>query len=85
MPVRIQRKRSRGWRKPPGTVNVTRPSKWGNPFGAELDLEVYRLHVKREVAARRLDLEELRGRDLMCWCEPGAPCHADVLLDLANR
>lgn len=28
---------------------------------------------------------ELAGRDLMCWCPPGAPCHADVLLDLANR
>lgn len=28
---------------------------------------------------------ELRGRDLACWCKPGAPCHADVLLELANR
>lgn len=28
---------------------------------------------------------ELRGKDLACWCKPGAPCHADVLLELANR
>lgn len=28
---------------------------------------------------------ELRGRDLMCWCPPGEPCHADVLLELANQ
>jgi hypothetical protein len=27
----------------------------------------------------------LAGRDLCCWCAPGAPCHADVLLDIANR
>jgi len=27
---------------------------------------------------------ELRGRDLACWCKPGAPCHADVLLEIAN-
>ena len=27
---------------------------------------------------------ELRGRDLACWCPPDAPCHADVLLELAN-
>ncbi len=27
----------------------------------------------------------LRGLDLACWCPPGQPCHADVLLDLANR
>jgi hypothetical protein len=25
----------------------------------------------------------LRGRDLGCWCKPGAPCHADVLLAVA--
>jgi hypothetical protein len=27
---------------------------------------------------------ELADRNLMCWCPPG-PCHADVLLELANR
>jgi hypothetical protein len=27
---------------------------------------------------------ELRGRDLACWCRPGQPCHADVLLQIAN-
>lgn len=27
---------------------------------------------------------ELAGRDLACWCPPGQPCHADVLLELAN-
>jgi len=26
----------------------------------------------------------LRGKNLACWCAPGAPCHADVLLELAN-
>src|SRR5262245_40580166 len=31
-PRRIQRKRTKGWRKPPGTICVTRPGKWGNPF-----------------------------------------------------
>lgn len=32
MPKRIQRKRTKGWRMPPNTVYVGRPSKWGNPF-----------------------------------------------------
>lgn len=27
---------------------------------------------------------ELEGRDLACWCPLSEPCHADVLLDLAN-
>ncbi|WP_439539513.1 DUF4326 domain-containing protein [Sphingomonas sp.] len=36
---------------------------------------------------RRLlaDIDQLRGRDLQCWCPPtSAWCHADVLLRLAN-
>ncbi|MFK0288318.1 DUF4326 domain-containing protein [Streptomyces sp. NPDC090499] len=32
MPKRIQRKRTRGWRKPEGTVSVARPTRFGNPF-----------------------------------------------------
>lgn len=31
-PVRIQRKRTKGWRMPPNTVSVCRPGKYGNPF-----------------------------------------------------
>lgn len=28
---------------------------------------------------------ELAGHDLMCWCPLDQPCHADVLLELANE
>lgn len=31
-PVRIQRKRTKGWKMPPNTVSVTRPGRWGNPY-----------------------------------------------------
>ena len=31
-PKRIQRRRTKGWRMPPGAVYVGRPSQWGNPF-----------------------------------------------------
>lgn len=27
---------------------------------------------------------ELGGHNLACWCRPGTPCHADVLLEVAN-
>lgn len=30
-------------------------------------------------------LGELRGKSLACWCNLDKPCHADVLLELANR
>lgn len=33
----------------------------------------------REVLRR-----ELGGHNLACWCKPGTPCHADVLISLAN-
>jgi len=28
---------------------------------------------------------ELRGKNLACWCPLDGPCHAEVLLDIANR
>lgn len=31
-PIRIQRKRTKGWRMPENTVYVGRGSAWGNPF-----------------------------------------------------
>lgn len=30
-------------------------------------------------------LEELRGKNLACYCPEGLPCHADVLLERANE
>ena len=36
--------------------------------------------------APSLDLirSELAGYNLACWCKPGTPCHADVLIEIAN-
>ncbi len=32
-----------------------------------------------------VDLSELKGKDLACWCKEGEICHADILLELANK
>lgn len=32
----------------------------------------------------REELVKLRGRNLACWCSLDKPCHADVLLEIAN-
>jgi len=77
---------------PHEAIYVGRPSKWGNPFIMRVYTESqYREAVSyfRSYAIERLLtepdwLKELRGRDLVCWCTP-KPCHADVLLELANR
>lgn len=31
------------------------------------------------------DIDQLRGKDLACWCPLDQPCHGDVLLELANK
>lgn len=99
MPERIQRKRIKGWRKPVGARVVTRPSKWGNPFrvGSEVDgvildaaeaVALYREYLAEAMKTERgrveLDITTLAGRDLCCYCPLDQPCHADVLLELAN-
>jgi hypothetical protein len=39
----------------------------------------------RAAAGYPSDLSPLRGKNLACWCPLDGPCHADVLLELANR
>lgn len=36
-------------------------------------------------AAMLAAMPELRGKHLACWCRIDQPCHADVLLEIANR
>jgi hypothetical protein len=91
-PARCQLRRSKGWRKPAGAVVVARPSRWGNPFsiadaGSRAEAVArYRVWVAApeqadlRAAARR----ELAGKVLCCWCPLGGPCHAEVLIDIAN-
>ncbi len=110
-PIRIQRKRTKGWRMPENTVSVTRPGKWGNPFVvnmvvpdewiSKLDKDDHFHFMKfecgyidnaenaimlfRKYAVPMLDLSTLKGKNLACFCSLDKPCHADVLLELANK
>ena len=137
-PVRVQLKRAKGWRMPPGTVKVDRTTKWGNPFNFKASIHCWTalaygckgnpagrheasvlafrewidcgkpmlltgcglyatdgrkkvpFGVSPEVVApvppsvERIR-KELAGKNLACWCKPGTPCHADVLLELATQ
>jgi len=98
MPKRVQRKRTKGWRMPPNTVYVGRGSKWGNPFGRESSwygphtlVGLYRdwilgnLKYSDQAPSLNDIRRELRGKGLACWCPLARPCHADVLLELANQ
>jgi uncharacterized protein DUF4326 len=39
----------------------------------------------REQCLDGLPLAPLRGKNLACWCGIGKPCHADALLEIANK
>ena len=83
---------------PPNTISVCRPGKFGNPFvvndertqaEAVSEFRNWLVEEYSNVMPERkriiLDsLHELRGKNLACFCSDGDPCHADVLLELAN-
>lgn len=83
-PRRLQRKRTKGWKKPAGSVYVGRPTKYGNPCQT---LAGFRLWVMQPAQKwlREAAKQELRGKDLLCWCAEGAACHADIWLEIANN
>ena len=82
-------------------VHVGRPSIFGNPFKVGVDgdartciarfrcalraTEIKALDTKPDAARILRSLDRLRGKNLACWCALGTPCHADVLLEIANR
>jgi hypothetical protein len=136
VPIRVQRKRSKGWRMPADTIYVGRPGRWGNPFNFkspdhcwnalalgclgnaagrhEASVKAFRQWVlnpggrikemefcvvvesrgkkipigpkaKAGVAPSIIEIREaLRGKNLACFCRLDQPCHADVLLEIAN-
>lgn len=78
------------WETPfrPGRTTVLRDDhgkkSHHHPGDASEALDEYRHYASAPVRADAVrDL--LAGVDLACWCEPGTPCHADVLLEIASR
>jgi len=71
----------------PYKVGVPDPDsgRGGEPMTAERCVELHRGLIERALMGGSMqELDELRGRDLACWCSLDKPCHADTLLELAN-
>lgn len=91
-PRRLQLSRARGWRLPEGAVSVAHPTRWANPFRPQwrtpaanaTAVEHYRDYLARNPALVDAARADLAGKDLACWCTPSLPCHADILLAIAN-
>lgn len=100
-PLRIQRRRTKGYRMPEGAVYCGRPTEWGNPFETaaqyrELAEAIIGISGQSEFHETDLrsfaivhnamaNIHKLRGRQCACWCGLEEECHVDVLCEIANR
>jgi len=97
-PVRLQLSRRKGFdlQKVSRETNglkatvVSRPGKWGSPYPLKKESERakviarYRAYLDANRKLRDEARKELAGKNLACWCKPGLPCHAEILLRVAN-
>lgn len=72
-------------------VTVERPAERVSPrriwiVSPEIAVAMFRAWALTQIQFHRATgwIEKLRGKDLACWCPLNQPCHADVLLELAN-
>jgi hypothetical protein len=77
-PIRVQRKRMKGWRMPENALYVGRSTRWGNPFRigmfgatAKQAVEAYRSQLISmkcdDPEYFRLWIKPLVGKDLACF------------------
>jgi Domain of unknown function (DUF4326) len=97
-PHRVQLKRTKGWKIPAKTLKIDRTTRWGNPFTAQqcgsvaLAVANHGAWMRGEMIApdgREPPTHEqvrlaLKGQNLACWCPLNGPCHAELLLQIAN-
>ena len=76
---------------PNGAIYVSRAapgltkSKFANPYKGDSAAARYRECILGDPGLLAAARTELVGKSLACWCGPGAACHADVLIELANE
>lgn len=78
--------------KEPYDVYIGRGSLWGNPYtvqayGRELCIAMYEQYIRQRLHQEPdlyLQLLELKGKTLGCFCKPKA-CHGDILIKLIEE
>jgi hypothetical protein len=74
-----------GFRDRYGFVNFETSNGFVQAFPTREEAQRDAVRRFRQFMLRQWDLTPLVGRDLACWCPLDQPCHADVLLEVANR
>lgn len=76
-------------------VKCARPSRWGNPYRIgevfngihisdnQMAVDYHRSLVDNGLMRIKIR-NELRGKNLACYCKLSEPCHCDILLAISN-
>ena len=78
-PHRIQRRRTKGWRKPANTVYVGKRTPFGNPhdwktLGRSEAIRRFESDFYSDDDLKQLAWERLRGKNLMCFQDSNTCC-----------
>jgi len=86
--------RSTAWGNPyrvDELVDLEQANKWGWQIlqnvrcaDAASAVVMFRRSLQSNGASQYAVRSRLAGKNLACWCKPDDPCHADVLLEIAN-
>lgn len=91
MTTRIQRKRTKGWKKPEGAIYIGYGTKWGNPFkwkdlgSREIAVRKFKEWLPDAIRRGEFEIESLRDRTIMCFCSVGDSCHGDVIIEHLSK
>ena len=75
---------------PLGAIYIGRGSKFGNPFQIGVDgnrnqvCDKYEMMIESNKELKTQFIQELKGKDLLCFCAPYR-CHGDYLLRISNN
>jgi Domain of unknown function (DUF4326) len=98
-PIRVQRKRIKGWKMPENTIYVGRPTKFGNPAKVgeiwltdfppiennQKAVYLFEDYFLNNLLLQEQAKSELKGKNLACFCNLNEPCHADILIKFVNE
>lgn len=72
-----------GKRYPSNNSPFANPFKIGRDGTRDEVLAKYRTYIGEKINNGLVDLNNLRNKNLGCWCAPES-CHGDILLELLN-
>lgn len=73
------------WYVKDGEGNYWDAAHRGKDSAVRVCVRLYRAWIEGKIGIEYVDLAQLKGKNLACFCKEDEPCHADVLLELANK